>query len=332
MNKIIEKQIEYYLQNNTVLDLDALYTPAHNFFIRKYWNRDDIDDIIPACKHREFSSKLDSIESKNVENGKQARYKTLIVNTFNAIETTGLYTQDGYEYTKYNLFTKTGRPSNSNNGVNYAALNKEDGTRQKYTSRFDKGILAEFDYDAYHLRLISNLIDYEQPEESFHKYLGKIYFGKDKLSPEEYGESKKITFRILYGGVPDEFKSIDYFSKINKYIFDLWDIYNSKGYIETPILHRRFYKKNFSDMNPQKLFNYMIQAYETESNCEILQGVLSYLDGKFSKMVLYVYDAFVFDISPDDGKEVLTKIKDLMKYPTSLKIGRDYHNMKPLSV
>ena len=332
MNKVIEKQIEYYLQNNTTLELENLYTPAHTFFNRKYWNRYDIDSIIPTCKHREFESKLDNIESKNVENGKQAKYKTLIVDTFNSIETTGLFTLDGYEYTKYNLFTKTGRPSNSNNGINYAAINKDDGSRQKYISRFDNGILAEFDYDAYHLRLISNLIDYKQPTESFHKYLGKIYFDKKEITKKEYNESKKITFRILYGGIPEEFKNIEYFAKINKYIFNLWDIYISKGYIETPILRRRFYKKNFSDMNPQKLFNYMIQAYETESNCEIMQNVLEFLDGKFSKLVLYVYDAFVFDISPDDGKEVLTKIKNLMKYPTSLKIGRDYHNMKHLSV
>ena len=332
MIKVIEKQIEYYLQNNKALEIDSFQTSAHTFFNRKYWNRSDIDSIIPSCKHREFESKLNTIESKNVENGKQAKYKTLIVDTFNAIEATGLFTQDGYESTKYNLFTKTGRPSNSNNGINYAALNKEDGTRQKYTSRFGGGVLAEFDYDAYHLRLISNLIDYDQPIESFHEYLGKLYFDKSKLTKEEYGESKKITFRILYGGVPDEFKSIDYFSKINEYIFNLWDIYISKGYIETPILRRRFYKKNFSDMNPQKLFNYMIQAYETESNCEIMQKVLLLLDGKFSKLVLYVYDAFVFDISPDDGKEVLVEIKNLMKYPTSLKVGRDYHNMKPLSV
>ena len=64
------------------------------------------------------------------------------------IEQNGLYTKDGYEYTKYNIFTQTGRPANSNNGINYAALNKDDGTRTKYISRFADGYLAEFDYDA----------------------------------------------------------------------------------------------------------------------------------------------------------------------------------------
>ena len=33
-------------------------------------------------------------------------------------------------YTEYNLYTSTGRPSNKFSGVNYAALNKEDGSRE----------------------------------------------------------------------------------------------------------------------------------------------------------------------------------------------------------
>ena len=106
------------------------------------------------------------------------------------------------------------------------------------------------------------------------------------------------------------------------------NIYNSKGYIETPILKRRFYKRNFKDMNPQKLFNYYIQALETETNSRILKNILDMLENKFSKIILYVYDAFVFDISSDDGKEILSEIKKLMELPTKVKIGRDYHNMR----
>ena len=61
------------------------------------------------------------------------------------------------------------------------------------------------DYDAFHLRLIAKIINYKTPSESFHKYLGKQYFKSDKLTSEQYSESKKITFRILYGGLPDIF-------------------------------------------------------------------------------------------------------------------------------
>ena len=85
-------------------------------------------------------------------------------------------------------------------------------------------------------------------------------------------------------------------------------------------------------MNPQKLFNYYIQAYETERNSQILKNILDMLENKFSKIILYIYDAFVFDISSDDGKEILQEIKNLMIFPTKLKIGRDYHNMRSLDL
>ena len=49
-------------------------------------------------------------------------------------------------------------------------------------------------------------------------------------------------------------------------------------------------------------------------------------------MILYIYDAFVFDISSDDGKKILEEIKKLMVFPVKLKIGRDYHNMRPLDI
>ena len=97
-------------------------------------------------------------------------------------------------------------------------------------------------------------------------------------------------------------------------------------------MKRRFYKRNFKDMNPQKLFNYFIQAYETERNSKILKNILDLLENKFSKMVLYIYDAFIFDISSDDGKQVLKEIQNLMEFPTKLKIGRDYHNMRSLDI
>lgn len=330
-NKI---QIKHYLHNNKSIDIHSLDLPINTFYKRLYGDRYNIYDIIPSNKIREEKDHLNAISHAipDVSDSMFQSYNDNVVNTFRKIEESGLWTEDGFEYTKYNVFTTTGRPSNSKNGINYAALNKEDGTRMKYISRHQGGIIAELDYDAYHLRLIAELIGIEQPEGSFHKYLGKLYFDTDNLTDEQYNDSKKISFQILYGGIPKEFLHIEYFSKTNDYIFKLWDIYNSKGYIETPILKRRFYKRNFKDMNPQKLFNYFIQAFETEKNSENLKNILDMLENKFSKMILYVYDAFVFDISSDDGKEILKEIKKLMVFPTKLKIGRDYHNMRSLDL
>jgi hypothetical protein len=327
-------QIKHYLYYNKAINEQSIELPINTFYKRLYGDRYNIYDIIPQNKIREEEEHLNAVMHaiRDVSDSAIMSYNDNVIKFFRKIEQNGLWTEDGFEYTRYNLFTTTGRPANSNKGINYAALNKEDGTRKKYISRHKGGILAEFDYDAYHLRLIAELISAEQPEGSFHRYLGKLYFDVEDLTDEQYNDSKKISFQMLYGGIPKEFLHIDYFNKTNDYIFKLWDIYNSKGYIETPILKRRFYKRNFTEMNPQKLFNYFIQAFETEKNSENLKNILDMLENKFSKMILYVYDAFVFDISTDDGKEVLKEIKKLMVYPTKVKIGRDYHNMRSLDI
>jgi hypothetical protein len=330
LNELKNKlKIKHYLWNNKQIDENSIEPTINKFYKRLYGDRYNIYDIIPQNKQSEEIEYLDSLSHalEGVSEIDVKEYNENIVQTFTKIEQNGLYTEDGYEYTKYNPFTTTGRPSNSNEGINYAALNKDDGTRSKYISRFDGGYLAEFDFDAYHLRLIANLIGTKQPEGSFHRYLGKLYFDSDSLTKEQYEESKKISFKILYGGVPKEFLKIEYFNKINEKISELWDIYIRKGFILTPILKRRLYKKNLDNMNPQKLFNYYIQAYETEMNCKILKDILNLLDNYSSKIILYVYDAFLFDIEPED-KSILKEIQKLMVFPTKLKIGRDYHNMR----
>ena len=64
-----------------------------------------------------------------------------------------LYSRFNYEDTVY--------ISNKFGGVNYAALNKEDGCRESFVSRFEQGSLLEMDFDAYHPRLIADIIGYE---------------------------------------------------------------------------------------------------------------------------------------------------------------------------
>ena len=129
----------------------------------------------------------------------------LIEPSLNNIESSGLYTSNGYEYCNYNTYTLTGRPSNTFNKINYAALNKSDGTRNKYISRFNGGGILELDYDAYHLRIIGDIIGYDLPNESVHEYLGKQYFATDKLTKKQYSEAKQKSFQLLYGGIPKEF-------------------------------------------------------------------------------------------------------------------------------
>ena len=321
----------YYLTNLCNIDKEELYTESHKFFYNKYWKLDNVNDIIPVYKHLEYCNKikdktLQVIDNKNLPGF--VNYNEKVIPAFRNIENSGLATYNGVEFTKYNLWTTTGRPSNSFNGINYAALNKEDGTREKFISRFDKGKLVEFDFDAYHLRLIAKMINYKLPDTSMHTYLGKYYFGKDLITKDEYNESKAVSFKILYGGVPKEFENIPFFSKVKSHIFELWDIYISKGYVETPIFKRKVHAENLKDrdIKPQTLFNYLIQSMETEQNVLIIESIQNMLKDYQSKLVLYTYDALLFDIHPNEIS-LLKSIKDLMIYPVKCKTGHNYNKM-----
>jgi hypothetical protein len=85
-------------------------------------------------------------------------------------------------------------------------------------------------------------------------------------------------------------------------------------------------------MSPQKLFNYLIQAYETEKNIEVMEKIQALLKDRKTKLVLYTYDSFLFDVAPEDGKDLLFELKALMGLPTKSKYGKNYDAMRPLAL
>ena len=68
-------------------------------------------------------------------------------------------------------------------------------------------------------------------------------------------------------------------------------------------------------MNPQKLFNYVLQNLETATNVRILWEMMRILRGHKTRLVLYTYDSFLFDVNKgeefllDDIKMVFNKFK-----------------------
>ena len=80
-------------------------------------------------------------------------------------------------------------------------------------------------------------------------------------------------------------------------------------------------REDTQDMKPQKLLNYVLQNLETSTNVLILWEILKLLRGKKTKLVLYTYDAFLFDYSKED-KETLKEIKNVIKsFKLSAKIS-----------
>lgn len=225
---------------------------------------------------------------------------------------------DNVVYTEYNPFTVTGRPSNRHAGVNYAALNKSDGSRDTLVA---DGIFLQMDYDSYHPRLIGKLIGFPLPQTNVHQWLADQY-GCD------LAEGKGVTFRLLYGGIDDEFRQIPYFDKVADFIERFWKECVVKGYIQTP--NRQIPTMWVEQPNAQKVFNYLLQAYETEMNVDKMVKILDYIKGSGISLELYTYDSFLFDVPTDVDKELIRGLKEIIEdggFPIKASWGKTYGNL-----
>ena len=220
-------------------------------------------------------------------------------------------------YTQYNLNTTTSRPSNTFNSINFAALNKDNSERMCYRPENDKFI--ELDFQGYHPRLIGELVGFEFPKDkNTYDVLGEV-LDVDRQA------AKELTFKQLYGGVWSEYQNKPFFKDVVRYTDDMWDTYQ---YGKRLVTENKIFIPD-AEMTKSKLFNYIIQSKETSTNVQILELVLSWLEGKKTKLVLYTYDAFLFDYSNED-KGLIQEIINMVGYPVNVKQGKTYHGLEKL--
>lgn len=325
-------------------------TNIHTHFERLYKDKSYLNSIIPICKHYETQEKIYEIVQQWV--GKQheiAYYNEDYIKVFYRIEKQGIALdmpvfnenfllenpkfniRDNKIYTQFNLNNFTSRPTNSFNGINFAALNKNNGQRASIIAQND--VLFEFDYDSYHPRILAKLVGYEFNEASVHTHLGQMYFKTEVLTPEQYQASKELTFKQLYGGVFEQYKDIPFFTKVKQYTDKIFQDFNSLGYIEL-VGGRKLFAGDIENVTPQKLLNYIIQSGETFYNVNSIKKVLEYLNIRKSHIILYTYDSILLDYSREDGKEVLKEIKRLLENEFGFKInasfGTNYNELQHL--
>ena len=229
--------------------------------------------------------------------------------------------KDDHIYGWYNPYTITGRPVNNFNGLNFVGLKHDNGERNCFEP--DNDLFVEMDYDGYHPRLIGDIVDY-QFKGNVHNELAEIYFKSKEITPEQYKESKTLTFKQIYGGIDKANLHHPFFKKTQDFIDVLWKGFNKDGYISTK--HYTIKKEHHPKIHAQKLFNYYIQAKETETNILKIKEIQEYLKDKKTKLVLYIYDAFVFDYAREEGSEALDDLKSILdnKFPVKVKMGRHY--------
>ena len=296
----------------------------------------ELNDCIPLVKWYEVLKRIPDIQNR------QSWYRTYSdsIRELGRLEGAGVkveeekfidsfsfnpaYINGGMVYTQYNPYTTTGRPSNRHLNVNYSALNKADGSRELFVSRFGGGTLLQFDYESYHIRLIAKLVGYEFPKGvTAHQHLADLY-GTD------YETAKKITFTYLYGGLDDNARRIPFFQKVEGYIRGLYQKFVISGRLTTPLYKREIHFSKIEGATEQKVFNYLLQALETEVNYMKIPKVLDYLSDKKSKMVLYTYDAFLIDTHPNERNEILNHLPTVMEeggFPVRAYEGSNYNNL-----
>ena len=334
-----KKEMLHYFPNKTLYDINVPpttyirpLTKAHEVLNYKHKDNPNVNTFIPVVKHYEMCEQIYEDLKININKQKSDydeffNHRVSVV--FNAIERMGIqihpeqfkehfYDEKGPKvYTQYNLKTTTTRPANKFKGVNYAALNKENGCRKSFIP--SNSILYEVDISAYHPSLSCRLIDYNFPTSDIHSHFSKLY-------NVDYKKSKELTFKQLYGGVFKQYEHLEFFKKISIYVKELWEKFELEGQIVCPVSNFIYKKENLGEMNPQKLFNYLLQNLETSMNVRILWDIFTVIHNKKSKLVLYTYDSFLFDLSEDEEylKETIKGIFDKYRFSIKTKQGYNY--------
>jgi len=298
---------------------------CHDFFYRKYPHINNIGSIIPIVKHYERCETIYNAVKHVFAMDKPPHfefYNNKATNVFYWIEANGLKVdpklfeeyfgvERDWTYSQFNLKTTTTRPSNSFGGINYAALDKKSGCREAFIP--DNDFLLEIDISAYHPTLAAQLVDYKFEHEDIHQAFADMY-GVD------YKKAKELTFKQLYGGVFDDYKELEFFKRVERYIEDISskeEIVCKSGYV---------FKTN---MKKQKLFNYILQNTETYYNILILEKIIRILKHNKTRIIHYTYDSFLLDVSKDE-KDIVQSIIDVFKeykFNVKMEAGTNYGNL-----
>ena len=331
----------------TILDVEGeipnnmdCYTNVHNDFYNRFKYVENVNTLIPISKHYEKCECMFELIRPYVGKELNLPWQNAYTEAYKWVEEQGIaineklfdkYFEPTWKarsirnskiYTKYNLYNITSRPTNAFNGINFLALTKGNNSRTALIPENDA--FVEFDFDGYHLRLIANMLNHTMSTEvSIHVALGRDYFGKDELTPEEYQESKKITFRQIYNGIEEEYKHIELFKEVAEFVERMWAEYQEVGYITLPNGRKLVQDRS----NPQKLFNYYIQCLETVNNVKKLIKLKNLLQNSKSKVVMVVYDSILIDFAKEDGRDMLNQIKAILEednYVVKTQIGSNY--------
>jgi hypothetical protein len=355
LKNVIDINLGLHLKNEKTINLIEFENDAQRFIRQNYYTYPLLNKVVPLVKHQEqmtdVFSKINNVYKSLIFNEKYfLKINNIIIEPLSELEGNGIYVdvnkfkkrfnatvdKNGFVFSQYNLLTSTGRPSNRFGGVNYAALNRDDGSRECFISRFrEEGIMFMVDYSAFHPRIICELTNFKYPIESdFYRDMAKLCFKKNEVDFQDVVDVKQLMFRQLYGGVEELYSHIQFFYNLKGFIDSHWREFNERGYTTTPVFGRKI--KEVQEPNPSKVFNYILQATETEIAVPILGQVNEFLRSRKSKAVLYTYDSILFDVHRNELELIKTDLVEIMKnhnrFPVKCYLGKSYADLKQISL
>jgi hypothetical protein len=334
------KNFNYLVYRKDTLDC-RLSTKELISQYHSYLNADltleDPGEVLPLVKHVEILDKFyetnqDKILRTQLDKKHNERTDILWLIERNGIKVTDTFNEvfdvqrpflsrfNTYVMSHYNLDTATGRPSNTFNKINLAALPKGSAERECLIPRND--YLVQIDIKSFHPTLMAKTIGYQFKTKDLYQDLAETY----NISREE---AKATAFKYLYGDTQGKFRDFEFFKEIGKLIQTIWLEFLKKSYISFPGTTKTFYVRETPDLHATKLFNYIYQSLETGVHLDIVKEVFRTLKGRDSVIILYVYDAIVLDMTVED-LELLPAIKrEYQKkgFEVEISYGKNYNNL-----
>lgn len=322
----LNSYLHYYTSDH--INPKEFYPKGMETLANKFYKIEDLGYVIPLSKQFEWARKIAKyvmrVYIENPIDQNCIDYCNDFINVFHEIEKNDILVGDETKKQNYMWYTATGRPSNAWDGFNFSAMNKKDGSRDKIRSRFDSGKIVQFDYDAFHIKLLAKILDYQFQSHPYEQI-------KDELGIDmDYEQFKGKVFQNIYGTITPEFIEHPFFTTVQAMIDEMYSIYETDGVVKS-----WFYGKNFRDIQdatPNKVFNYVLQSLETEYNVRKIKSILPHLQNKKSVFMMYLYDAFVFDIHPDEMNLIDTLQSAFETDNMSIKIyvGEDFGHIKQI--
>jgi hypothetical protein len=290
----LNSYLHYYTSD--YINPKEFYPKGMETLANKFYKIEDLGHVIPLSKQLEWARKIAryvmNVYFDNPISQSCIDYCNDFINVFHEIEKNDILVGDEWKKQNYMWYTATGRPSNAWAGFNFSAMNKKDGSRDKIRSRFEGGKIVQFDYDAFHIKLLAKILEYKFESHPYEQ------IQKDLMMDIDYDLFKGKVFQNIYGTITPEFMNHTFFRSVQALIDEMYDRYETDGIVKS-----WFYEKNFRDIKdatPNKVFNYVLQSLETEYNVRKIKSILPHIQNKQSVFMMYLYDAFIFDIHPDE--------------------------------